>query len=161
EDRPAGSGADETLVVGARLETGEGRRRRREAIVANGAGGDESIADVRQLCVENTTRARLQIMRLAKLRDAAARPVLPRLGRRTGDGSRVALEHRDVVPVAREQHAGGETAHPGAEYDDPSHARPASLSDLHCQVCEPLGFASAEQQEDGPLSLVASVRMRV
>lgn len=81
----------------------------------------------RKLLLGDLAETGQQVEQLAELRDAAARPLVPGEARVGGDGVGVALDDRDVVAIGGEEQAREETAEPGSDDGDVSHAnRPRS-----------------------------------
>ena len=118
---------DELLVPGAALEVAERGRCGAEGVEAQGAGGNEGIAHVRQLAIEEESGAGLQVVGLAELGDAAPFPALPRLAGRFRGAGRIAFQDGDVVAVAPQEHRGGQAAHARAEDCDPGHHHPRTV----------------------------------
>ena len=97
-ERAAAAGpGHEALVAGARRAVGDRRRHRVQRVEAQRAGVRERLADVGQLGVEHLAPERLQVVRLAELRDAVAAPALPGGLGVGGERIRVALEDGHAV----------------------------------------------------------------
>ena len=111
----------EPVVARARHGVGDRRRHPARRVDRDGAGADQRVEHVRQLIGQHVAPAGVQVVGEAELGDAGALPPLPRLAGRGGHGGGIALEHRHVVPVARQHHRAGEAAHPAAEDHDRCH----------------------------------------
>ena len=128
DDRTTGRERRESLIVGAGLEIGQGRGHRRKRVKAPGAGRQQRLVYVREGLPQDGAPPCGQQVGLAKLRHAVARPLLPGLRARLGHGVAIALEHRHLVTVSRQQQTGRQPRRARSQHHDLGHLAQAPFT---------------------------------
>jgi hypothetical protein len=134
-DHRAAAGQDvEPLVAGAGA-AGDGLGGVGHHVAAEAAGRIQGDRHLGQLGLDDLAPAGQERVEEAELGDAAPLPARPGPVGRGRRRVRVPLEDPHPVPVAREQEAGGEPAHPAADHDHVRHVVPPLGYTYRQHVC--------------------------
>jgi hypothetical protein len=124
EDRAPAGERDEPLVTRPRRAVHNEGWQQRHRVERRGAGAPHRLDHVGQVAVQDLAPARMQVVRLSELRDAAAVPVPPGVSRRAGHGVTVALQDRDFAAVFGEHQRGRQADETAPYHDNPWHEIP-------------------------------------
>ncbi|HUA70871.1 MAG TPA: hypothetical protein VMA96_07315 [Solirubrobacteraceae bacterium] len=119
KDGPTCGDRLESLISVAWCPVRDRRRHHADQIEPQPAGVLDGPDYVRKFLLENDPAARLQVVRLMKLGDSVARPLIPRVLHRQRCRLSVALQHRHIVAVATQHQRRRRPADPSSQHDDP------------------------------------------
>ena len=124
DDGAARGDRREALVARAGRAVGDRRGHPAERVELQGPRGGQRRADVGEALLEDLPAARLDVVRLAELRDAAALPRRQGLVERVRNGRRVALEDGHVMAVPLEEQRPAQADHATTDHHDAGHGSP-------------------------------------